>query len=176
LEQVRHPSGRLVMRRLTHDAGLRGILLYRIAKRLSELRVPLFPNIVSQFNVALNGLAIDVQARLGYGVVLPHPVGIVIGSRVTVENDVWIFSGVVLGGTGSRTREDGHPYIEEGVSIGAGAKVLGQIRIGARSRIGANAVVLFDVPPDSVVVGSIARIVQQETGLESRGKPAEAPD
>ncbi len=155
------PSSRTIWRYLLHDAGVRGLLLYRLAKWSAAHSIPMLPSIFSQLNVILNGLSIDHRATIGYALALPHPIGVVIGN-VIIEDCVWIFSSVVLGGRGSRTMvEDGGPYIEQGVSIGTGAKVLGPVRVGARSRIGANSVVLTDVPPDSVVVGVPGRILVQ---------------
>lgn len=159
IEKHARPSNSATIRRLIHDAGLRGILLYRMSRYCMMRKIPIVPNVFSQLNVILNGLAIDNHASLGHGVYIPHPVGIVVGATVIVEDDVWIYSGVVLGGNGSTTKQDGNPYIEKGVFIGTGAKILGPVRVGARSRIGANTVVLADVPPDSVVVSAPNRIV-----------------
>lgn len=109
--------------------------------------------------------AVDIHpaARIGSGVLLDHATGFVAGETSQVSDDVSILHAVTLGGTGKR-EGDRHPKIGRGVLIGAGAKILGNIRVGECSRIGANSVVLDDVPPHVTVVGVPARVVSAETG------------
>jgi serine O-acetyltransferase len=108
----------------------------------------------------LTGVEIHPGATLGAGIFIDHAIGVVIGETAEVGNDVTIYQGVTLGGT-SLERGKRHPTIGDCVTIGAGAKILGPITIGAGSRIGANAVVVGSVPPDSVVVGIPGRIISR---------------
>jgi serine O-acetyltransferase len=105
----------------------------------------------------LTGVEIHPGARIGRRFFIDHGMGVVIGETSEVGDDVLIYHGVTLGGRSSRTGKR-HPTVEDGVTIGTGARVLGPIVIGARSQIGANAVVVKDVPADSVAVGVPARV------------------
>lgn len=106
------------------------------------------------------GVDIHPGAKIGTRVFIDHGVGLVIGETTEIGNDVVLYQGVTLGGTGKETGKR-HPTIEDGVMVSAGAKVLGPVRIGAYSKIGAGSVVLKDVPPHSTVVGVPGRIVKQ---------------
>lgn len=112
---------------------------------------------------AVFGIEIGKDVQLGRGVWFIHPIGIVIGGNTCVGNRVRFFGNNTVG----QAKEDGYPVIEDDVWVGAGARVLGSIRIGARSMIGANAVVLQDVPPDSVAIGMPARIIAKKKTYES---------
>jgi len=107
------------------------------------------------------GIDIHPAATIGTGVFIDHGVGLVIGETAEVGNNCVLYQGVTLGGTGKETGKR-HPTLEEGVMVSAGAKVLGSVRIGAHSRIGAGSVVLKDVPPYSTVVGVPGRVVKQD--------------
>lgn len=107
------------------------------------------------------GVDIHPAAEIGVRVFIDHGVGVVIGETAEVGNDVVMYQGVTLGGTGKDTGKR-HPTVEDGVMISAGAKVLGPVRIGEGSKIGAGSVVLKDVPPHSTVVGVPGRIVRQD--------------
>lgn len=122
---------------------------------------------------ASDALAADIHpaARLGKGLFLDHGTGFVVGETAVVEDDVSILHGVTLGGTG-KVAGDRHPKVRHGVMIGAGAKILGNIEIGACSRIAAGSVVLKSVPPNSIVAGVPAQVV----GTESRAEPARDMD
>ena len=111
----------------------------------------------------MHGIEIGKDVQLGHGVWFIHPLGIVIGGTTKVGNRVRFFGNNTLG----QAKEDGYPTIEDDVWVGAGARILGPITVGARSKIGANAVVLKDVPPDSVAVGIPARIIPQRKSNES---------
>jgi serine O-acetyltransferase len=104
------------------------------------------------------GIDINPAARLGCGIMIDHGTGVVIGETTVVENGVSMLQGVTLGGTGKESG-DRHPKIREGVMIGAGARILGCIEVGARAKIGAGSVVLRDVPAGCTAAGVPARIV-----------------
>lgn len=147
------------------NRGLQAVTLYRLSRLLWRRRVPLLPLVLTRLAQTLFAVDIAFQADLGPGIVIVHGFGLVIGSEVVIEGDCCLFHGVTLGDRGSEwvgsSRPDGHPVVEKNVMIGAGAKVLGPIRIGRGSIIGANAVVLHDVPPLSIVAGIPARVVGQ---------------
>lgn len=149
------------------NRGLQAITLYRLSRLLWQKRVPLVPLILTRLAQTLFAIDIAYEADLGPGMVIVHGVGLVIGSEVVIEGDCFLYHGVTLGDRGSEwvgsSRKDGHPTLEKNVMVGAGAKVLGPIRIGRGSIIGANAVVLHDVPPLSIVAGIPARVVGQRT-------------
>ena len=138
-------------------SGLHAIWLHRIAHRWWRspgLKLP--ARLLSQFARFLTGIEIHPGARIGRRFFIDHGMGVVIGETSIVGDDVMLYHGVTLGGKGSGHGKR-HPTVHDGVTIGAGAKVLGAITIGARSVIGANAVVTHDAPPDSVLVGVPAR-------------------
>ncbi|MCD6080760.1 MAG: serine O-acetyltransferase [Candidatus Omnitrophica bacterium] len=142
-------------------SGLHAIIFYRIAHFLSQLKIPYLPRIISQFARWLTGIEIHPGARIGKGLFIDHGMGVVIGETTIIGNNVTLYQGVTLGGTG-KERGKRHPTIGDNVVIGAGAKVLGNIRIGNNVQIGANAVVIKDVPDNSTVVGVPGRIVKRE--------------
>ncbi len=115
------------------------------------------------------GIEIHPAATIGTRVFIDHGVGLVIGETAEIGNDVVLYQGVTLGGTGKETGKR-HPTLEDGVMVSAGASVLGPVRVGRNSKIGAGSVVLKDVPPDSTVVGVPGRVVKQD------GKRVEAFD
>lgn len=160
---------------LLGNRGLQAIFFYRISHALHQRRVPLLPQILTRFVQHLFAVDIDPGADLGPGVVIVHGFGLVIGSAVRVEGDCCLFHGVTLGDRGSEwvgsDEPDGHPVVERGVIIGAGAKILGPIRIGRNTVIGANAVVLRDVPPNSIVAGIPARVVGRRPEMDSNLRP-----
>lgn len=132
--------------------------LYRASARAGS-SVPVLGSVLKQINHAITGADIAWSARIGPGLVLWHPTGVVIGPRVVVGRDARVQQGITLGAARSRTGEDGDPVLGDGVYVGAGARVLGPVRVGDRARIGANAVVLTDVPADASAVGVPARII-----------------
>lgn len=141
--------------------GVRAWILYRMAHSLQVARIPFLPRFLSELGRLLSGIDIHPGARIGERVVMDHGMGIVIGETAVVGNDVLIYQGVTLGGT-SLERHKRHPTVGDHCVIGAGAKILGNIHIGAGCRIGANSVVVKDVPPSSTVVGIPGRIVASE--------------
>jgi serine O-acetyltransferase len=135
-------------------------LLYRLQSHCAALRLAPIAFAIHLINKWLNGCVIGVRARFGGGLVLIHPIGVVINSSVVGGRNVWIESGVVIG-----DNRGGSPTIGNDVFIGSGAKVIGAVRIGDRARIGANAVVLKDVLADQTVVGIPARPVTSTSSV-----------
>src|SRR4030067_3078910 len=140
--------------------GLHAILLHRTAHWLWEKGVPLFPRVISHISRFLTGIEIHPGATIGDGFFIDHGMGVVIGETTIIGNNVTLFQGVTLGGTG-KEKGKRHPTLGNNIVVGVGAKVLGNIVIGDNVKIGANSVVLESVPADSTVVGVPGRIVQQ---------------
>jgi serine O-acetyltransferase len=138
-------------------SGLHAVWGYRVAHRLWGWRWHFAARAWSQLVRFLTGVEIHPAATIGRRLFIDHGMGVVIGETAVIGDDVLLYHGVTLGGTSS-ARERRHPTIGDGVSIGAGASVLGPVTIGARSLIGANAVVVTDAPPDSVLTGIPARV------------------
>jgi serine O-acetyltransferase len=159
----RDPAARGNLEILLCYPGVHAVIGYRLAHWLWHYRCRLLARACSAFTRMLTGVDIHPAAQLGPRLFIDHCTGVVIGETAEVGADVTIYHGVTLGGT-SLARGKRHPTVEDRVTIGAGAKVLGPITVGHDSRIGANAVVVKPVPPDSVVVGVPGQIV-------SRSKP-----
>ena len=146
------PAAKSILEVLLFYPGIKALLLHRIAHTLYQLGVPLLPRMLSEIGRFLTGIEIHPGAQIGQNVIIDHGMGIVIGETAIVGNSVILYQGVTLGGVSTK-KEKRHPTLEDEVIVGAGAKVLGNIVIGKASRIGANSVVLKDVPPGSTVVG-----------------------
>jgi serine O-acetyltransferase len=142
-------------------SGFHALLAYRISHWLWNRRIPLFPRIISQLARWLTGVEIHPGATIGTGFFIDHGMGVVIGETTEIGDYVTLFQGVTLGGTG-KERGKRHPTLGSHVVVGAGAKVLGGIRIGDNVKVGANAVVLRSVPANSTVVGNPGRIVKYD--------------
>ena len=140
--------------------GIQAILLYRLSHWLHELDIVFFPRFISHLARFLTGIEIHPGAKIGRRVFIDHGMGIVIGETAVIGNNCLLYQGVTLGGTG---KEQGkrHPTLGCNVTVGAGAKILGNIKIGSNARVGAATVVLRDVPVNCTVVGIPARIVSQ---------------
>lgn len=143
--------------------GFHALQAYRICHRLWQQRRPELALALANQAARVFGIDIHPAARIGSGVMLDHGAGIVIGETAVVDDNVSILQGVTLGGTG-KDCGDRHPKVRSGVMIGAGASILGNIEIGAMSRIAAGSVVLAPVPPGSTAAGVPARIVRQQPG------------
>ena len=156
----RDPAARGTLEILLCYPGLHALLLHRLSHRLWALGVPLLPRLLSQVGRAFTGIEIHPGARIGHGVFIDHGMGVVIGETAVVGNNCLLYQGATLGGTGKQHGKR-HPTLEENVVVGAGAKVLGAITVGANTRIGAGSVVLRDVAPDSTVVGIPGRVIHQ---------------
>ncbi|HET6674041.1 MAG TPA: serine O-acetyltransferase [Nitrospiraceae bacterium] len=142
-------------------AGFHALLAYRIAHWLKRHEVPFLPRAISQAARWLTGIEIHPSAKIGTGFFIDHGMGVVIGETAEVGNHVTLFQGVTLGGTG-KERGKRHPTLGNHVVVGAGAKILGGIKIGDNVKIGANSVVLKSVPPNSTVIGVPARIIKAQ--------------
>ena len=140
-------------------AGFHALLFYRLAHWLVKRRIPFIPRALSQFARFITGIEIHPGATIGSGLFIDHGMGVVVGETTEIGDNVTLFQGVTLGGTGKQ-RGKRHPTIGSHVVVGAGAKVLGPITIGDYVKIGANSVVLQDVPDHSTVVGIPGRIVR----------------
>ncbi|MCM1569926.1 MAG: serine O-acetyltransferase [Roseburia sp.] len=140
--------------------GFKVMLHYRLAHRLYERKHYFLARYVSQRGARKTGIEIHPGARIGEGFFIDHGNGVIIGETTVIGDNVTLYQGVTLGGTG---KEHGkrHPTIGNNVMIGAGAKVLGSCKIGDNSKIGAGSVVLEEVPPNSTVVGVPGRIVKR---------------
>ena len=140
------------------------IAFHRVARPLHLCGLPgcrFLARLISQGARAATGIEIHPGAKIGQGLFIDHGMGVVIGETAEIRNNVTLFQGVTLGGTG-KEKGKRHPTVGNNVVIGAGAKVLGSFTIGDNVQIGANAVVVREVPPNSVVVGVPGRIVKQE--------------
>lgn len=165
----RDPAARNTLEVLVCYPGLHAIWAHRLSHRLWRSRLKLFARWISQLTRGITGIEIHPGARIGRNLFIDHGMGVVIGETAEVGSNVTIYHGVTLGGT-SLHKTKRHPTIEDHVVIGAGAKVLGAITIGANSRVGANAVVVKSTPPNSVVVGVPGQVVVKST------PPAEKAD
>ncbi len=155
---ARDPAARSKLEVLLCYPGLHALLFHRLAHALWQRGWCLLARLISQFSRFLTGIEIHPGARIGRRFFIDHGMGVVIGETAEVGDDVTLYQGVTLGGV-SLDPGKRHPTLEDGVVVGAGAAVLGPIRIGRGARIGSNAVVLKDVPPGATVVGVPARPV-----------------
>jgi len=156
----RDPAARGTLEILLCYPGLHALALHRLSHRLWTLGLPLLPRVLSQLGRLLTGVEIHPGAHIGRGVFIDHGMGVVIGETSVIGDQCLLYQGVTLGGTGKQHGKR-HPTLGENVVVGAGAKVLGAITVGANTRIGAGSVVLRDVAPDSTVVGIPGRVVHQ---------------
>src|SRR5437763_6090357 len=149
--------------------GVHALLAHRVAHGLHEVGVPLVPRGLATASRALTGIEIHPSAHIGESFFIDHGMGVVIGETAKIGDNVTLYQGVTLGGTGF-ARGKRHPTVEDNVTIGSGAKLLGPITIGHGSKIGANSVVIHDVPANSTVVGNPGHPVRVE------GRRPEGPD
>lgn len=141
--------------------SFKAIILYRIANYLYKNKHYVIARFISERVKRKTGIEIHPGATLGKNIFIDHGMGVVIGETAILKNNITIYQGVTLGGTGKDTGKR-HPTIESNVMIGSGAKILGPITIGKNVKIGANAVVLKDVPPNTTVVGIPAKIINKK--------------
>jgi serine O-acetyltransferase len=156
----RDPAARSTLEVILTYPGLHAVWSYRVAHWLWRHDLKLLGRMLSQLTRGLTGIEIHPGAKICQSLFIDHGMGVVIGETAEVGCNVTIYHGVTLGGV-SLEKGKRHPTIEDNVVIGAGAKVLGNIIIGNGSRIGANAVVVKDVPPNSVVVGVPGQVVMR---------------
>ena len=149
--------------------GVHALLSHRVAHALDELGVPVIPRAMSMLSRTVTGIEIHPAAKIGRAFFVDHGAGVVVGETAEIGRDVTLYQGVTLGGTGFATGKR-HPTLEDNVTVGSGAKLLGPITIGHGAKIGANSVVIHDVPPLSTVVGNPGHPVRVE------GRKPEGPD
>ena len=149
--------------------GVQAILSHRIAHALHDAGVPVAPTALSYASRAVTGIEIHPGARIGNEFFIDHGAGVVIGETAEIGCCCTVYQGVTLGGTGFQ-RGKRHPTVEDNVTIGSGAKLLGPIRVGHGAKVGANTVVVADVPANSTVVGNPGHTVRVE------GRRQEGPD
>jgi len=142
-------------------AGFHALLAYRISHWLKAHDVPILPRVISQLARWVTGVEIHPAAQIGTGFFIDHGMGVVIGETAEIGDYVTLFQGVTLGGTG-KERGKRHPTLGNHVVVGAGAKILGGITIGDNVKIGANSVVLRNVPANSTVIGVPARVIKTQ--------------
>jgi len=169
--RTRDPAARDVgqLEIVTTWPGIHALLAHRVAHALDAAGVSLLPRLISMLTRMVTGIEIHPAAQIGAGLFIDHGTGVVIGETAVIGDDVTLYQGVTLGGTGFATGKR-HPTIEDNVTIGSGAKLLGPITVGHGAKIGANSVVITDVPPNSTVVGNPGHPVRVE------GRRAEGPD
>ncbi|MDQ6750746.1 MAG: serine O-acetyltransferase [Actinomycetota bacterium] len=149
--------------------GVHALLVHRVAHGLHEAGVPVLPRTLASASRMLTGIEIHPHAGIGDGFFIDHGMGVVIGETAEIGSNVTLYQGVTLGGTGFATGKR-HPTVQDNVTVGSGAKLLGPITIGHGSKIGANTVVIHDVAPNSTVVGNPGHPVRVE------GRRPEGPD
>jgi serine O-acetyltransferase len=149
--------------------GVHALLAHRVAHVLHGAGVPVLPRMIAAIARSVTGIEIHPAARIGDGFFIDHGMGVVIGETAEIGDDVTLYQGVTLGGTGFATGKR-HPTVQDNVTVGSGAKLLGPITIGHGAKIGANTVVIHDVPPNSTVVGNPGHPVRIE------GRRPEGPD
>ena len=149
--------------------GVQALLAHRVAHALHESGVPVAPGAIAYVSRAVTGIEIHPHARIGEEFFIDHGAGVVIGETAEIGDRVTIYQGVTLGGTGF-ARGKRHPTIDDDVTIGSGAKLLGPVTVGHGAKIGANTVVIEDVPANSTVVGNPGHPVRVE------GRKVEGPD
>jgi serine O-acetyltransferase len=154
---------------LTSWPGVHALLVHRVAHALQAAGVPILPRLLGMFTRSVTNIEIHPAAQIGQGLFIDHGTGVVIGETAEIGDDVTLYQGVTLGGTGFATGKR-HPTVQDNVTIGSGAKLLGPITVGHGAKIGANSVVITDVPPNTTVVGNPGHVVRVD------GRKVEGPD
>lgn len=173
--QMRDPAARSTLEILLCYPGLFAVWFHRLSQWFWNHDLLFLGRLISALARFFTGIEIHPGATLGRRVFIDHGMGVVIGETAIVGNDVLIYQGVVLGGT-SLEKKKRHPTIKDGVVIGSGAKVIGNIIIGTCSKIGAGSVVLRSIPPGSTCVGIPGRVVQEERKCAIDLDHGELPD
>jgi serine O-acetyltransferase len=154
---------------LSSWAGVQALLAYRVSHAMQEAEIPLAPLGIAYLSRAVTGVEIHPAARIGRDFFIDHGSGVVIGETAEIGDCVTLYQGVTLGGTGFQ-RGKRHPTLGDNVTVGSGAKLLGPIEVGHGAKVGANTVVVEDVPPNSTVVGNPGHTVKVD------GERVEGPD
>jgi len=159
--QKRDPAAKSFLEVLLLYQGLHALISHRVAHFFYRMRLYFLARMISQASRFMTGIEIHPGAKIGRRFFVDHGMGVVIGETAEIGDDVLIYQGVTLGGAGLEKGKR-HPTIGNNVVIGTGAKVLGNITVGDNSYVGANAVVIRDVPPNSTVVGVPGRVTKQD--------------
>jgi serine O-acetyltransferase len=149
--------------------GVHALLAHRVSHALHAAGLPLLPRLLATATRATTNIEIHPAARIGDALFIDHGTGVVVGETAEIGDNVTLYQGVTLGGTGFATGKR-HPTVEDNVTIGSGAKLLGPITVGHGAKIGANSVVITDVPPNATVVGNPGHVVRVD------GRKLEGPD
>ncbi len=169
------PAAENILEVLFCYPGLHALILHRIAHKLNYWKIPLIPRIISNISRFFTGIEIHPSATIGRRFFIDHGMGVVIGATTIIGDDVLLYQGVTLGGTGNEHGKR-HPTLGNNIVVGSGAKVLGNIEIGSNSRIGAGSVVVDNVPENSTVVGIPGRIVKQKLLIQGQLMHNRIPD
>lgn len=169
------PAAKSILEIILLYPGFHALLSYRIANKLKKWKIPFIPRLISQLARFFTGVEIHPGATIGEKFFIDHGMGVVIGETTIIGDNVLVYQGVTLGGTG-KDQGKRHPTIGDRVTIGAGAKVLGNITIGSDSNIGAGSVVIDDVPEHSTVVGIPGRITRQRFFVQGQLLHNKIPD
>ncbi|MDD4909464.1 MAG: serine O-acetyltransferase [Candidatus Omnitrophica bacterium] len=157
----RDPAARSNLEVILLYEGLHAVIAYRAARFFYKIRFFFIARLISVVARHFTGIEIHPGAKIGKGLFIDHGMGVVIGETSILGDNITLYQGVTLGGTG-KEKGKRHPTLGNNVVIGAGAKVLGNIAVGDNSYVGANAVVIKDVPPNSTVVGVPGRVTKQD--------------
>lgn len=169
----RDPAARSVVETLLTCPGLHAIILHRINHWIWNMKLYLLARIGSYINRFITGVEIHPGATVGRRFFIDHGMGVIIGETAEIGDDCSIYHGVTLGGT-TWNKGKRHPTLENGVIIGAGAKVLGPITLGENSRVGSNAVVVKDVPAGATIVGVPGHVIVKKTPEQEKEAKREA--
>ena len=170
----RDPAARDKISIILTYPGVKAVFFHYIANKLWNLKFHLFARMISQFSRFLTGIEIHPGAKIGKNLFIDHGMGVVIGESSDIGNDVTLYHGVTLGGISPSENSDTqrnvkrHPTLEDNVIVGSSAQILGPITIGNSARVGANAVVLKDVPNNATMVGNPAKNISTNTDLSFR--------
>lgn len=152
------PSAKSALEVLFLYPSMQALIMHRMAHGFYKRKLYFLARLISQFSRFVTGIEIHPGARIGKGLFIDHGMGVVIGETSEIGDDVTIYHGVTLGGTG-KDKGKRHPTVGDNVIIGAGAKILGPIYVGCGAKVGANAVVLKDVPANATAVGIPAKVI-----------------
>ncbi|MBI4902824.1 MAG: serine O-acetyltransferase [Acidobacteria bacterium] len=169
------PAAKSVVEILLCYPGLHAVLLHRLAHRLYKMHCPLLPRVISQIGRFFTGVEIHPGAKIGRCFFIDHGMGVVVGETAEIGDNVVLYQGVTLGGTG-KEKGKRHPTIGSHVVVGTGAKVLGNITIGDHVKVGAGSVVVRSVPDHSTVVGIPAKIVRSRGEVVEDLQHGQLPD
>ena len=171
---MRDPSARSWLEILLLYSGVHALIWYRVARFFYKIHLRFLARLISVLTRFFTGVEIHPAAKIGKNLFIDHGMGVVIGETSVIGDNCTIYQNVTLGGTGKEHNKR-HPTLKDNVIVGAGAKVLGNITIGNNVKIGANSVVLKDVPDDCTVVG-VGRIVNAKTTSTEGAKSCQTND